>query len=187
MFKIPCRSYSHIETLAGKIPTYNLPLSHNFSPHQEYTTHPTTKMTKTFFSLPIELRQKILYSTFDTTYTIPVRPIPEDEDQDDFINRYGQLFNALHNWEDELKNCSRVVENLMNVCKDSRMKEDVRYIAHTRIEELAKLLWEMIRVHQFVGDRDFELSRENSRERAARTMMKISKAIGGKMSLKARE
>ncbi|RDI78779.1 hypothetical protein Vi05172_g11152 [Venturia inaequalis] len=140
-------------------------------------------MQKTFLSLPAELRQRILYSSFNTTYKITLRPIPEDEDQDDFINRYGPLYDALQKWEAELRHCRTVVENFMRVCKDSRMKDDVRYIAHQRIEELVPLLHEMIKENKF-DERDFEGTLENTTERAALTMMKISKAVGRRLNLR---
>ncbi|QDS77764.1 hypothetical protein FKW77_005076 [Venturia effusa] len=141
---------------------------------------------KTFLSLPAELRQPILYTNFNTTYTIPVLPIPADEDPNDFMTRHQQLFDALHNWENEVKNCQRVVEDLMKVCKDARMKEDVRFIAHKRIEELAGLLGEMIEGNGF-WDEDFEGTRENSEGRAAVVMMGIAEAVGGRLDLVKRD
>lgn len=85
-----------------------------------------------------------------------------------------------------VENFIKVIKDTMSKENDTKMKDDVRFIAHKRIEELEEMLWKFNEEIGF-GEEDFEGIRQSSRERAERTMMEIARIVEGRLMLRKKD
>jgi hypothetical protein len=131
----------------------------------------------TFLSLPRELRQKILHDSFNTAYSIPAPLLLPALRYSEFGKRI-QVCDIHIDWQKELKHVRAWVKTLIKV--DENINEDVKYVAHKRIEFLQGMLKDVLKEYGLDGT-EWESANDNYRNQGMRVLGLIFDIIDGRV------